>query len=137
MGLLLETSYPEETTEMTMKKEELDETACRAHHLAIRDTMELLSGKWKVRIIGALSFGPMRFMALKESIDGIAAKMLSKELQDLELNGLVRRTVLNTKPIAVEYELTEYGGTVKPIIEVIADWGKQHRLRVIHEMKTN
>jgi DNA-binding HxlR family transcriptional regulator len=118
-----------------MQKEELNESACKAHHLAIRDTMELLSGKWKIRIIGALSFGPMRFMALKESIDGVAAKMLSKELQELELNGLVKRSVLNTKPIAVEYELTEYGRTVKPIIEVIAEWGKQHRSKLIREMK--
>jgi len=117
------------------QNEEPEESACRAHHLAIRDTMELLSGKWKIRIIGALNFGPMRFMALKDSIDGIAAKMLSKELQDLELNGLVKRSILNTKPIAVEYSLTDYGGTVKPIIEVIAEWGKQHRSRLINEMK--
>lgn len=120
---------------MQISKEELDQTACKAHHLAIRDTMELLSGKWKIRIIGALSFGAMRFMAMKDSIDGIAAKMLSKELQDLELNGLVSRTVLNTKPISVEYELTEYGHSLKPIIEVIAEWGKQHRYRLMQEMK--
>jgi DNA-binding HxlR family transcriptional regulator len=98
MGLLWETSYLEETTSITMKKQELDQNVCKAHHLAIRDTMELLSGKWKIRIIGALSFGPMRFMELKDSIEGIAAKMLSKELQDLELNGMVDRRVLNSKP---------------------------------------
>ncbi len=118
-----------------MIKEELDQSVCKAHHMAIRDTMELLSGKWKIRIIGALSFGSMRFMALKDSIDGIAAKMLSKELQELEINGLVKRSVINTKPIAVEYELTAYGNTVKPIIELIAEWGKQHRQRMIQEIK--
>jgi len=121
--------------EMEIEKEALDQHACQAHHLAIRDTMELLSGKWKIRIIGALSFGKMRFMALKASIDGIAAKMLSKELQELETNGLVKRTVLSSKPITVEYELTTYGDTVKPIIELIAAWGKQHRERTIKEMK--
>jgi DNA-binding HxlR family transcriptional regulator len=120
---------------MNIKKEELKEKTCKAYHLSIRDTMELLSGKWKIRIIGALSFGPMRFMELKEEIDGIASKMLSKELQDLEINGLVKRTVLNLKPVAVQYELTEYGGSVKPIIEVIAEWGKKHREKIIREMK--
>jgi DNA-binding HxlR family transcriptional regulator len=115
--------------------EDLNQDACTVHHLAIRDTMDILNGKWKIRIIGALSFGPRRFMELKGTIDGIAAKMLSKELQDLELNGLVSRKVLNTKPTTVEYDLTEYGHSLKPIIESIAAWGKQHRDKVIRGMK--
>ncbi|CAM4065392.1 transcriptional regulator, HxlR family [Pedobacter westerhofensis] len=120
---------------MKIEKEDLDQTACTVHHLAIRDTMELLSGKWKLRIVGSLSFGKKRFMGLKANIDGIAAKMLSKELQELELNGLITRTVLNTKPTTVEYELTAYGHSLKPVIDVIADWGTQHRKKIIDEMK--
>ena len=108
--------------------------SCTAHHLAIRDTMDILSGKWKIPIIGSLSFGKKRFMALIADVEGIAAKMLSKELQELEMNGLVKRTVLNTKPITVEYELTDYGRTLQPIIEEMAAWGKQHRERVINEI---
>jgi DNA-binding HxlR family transcriptional regulator len=134
MRLLEETSYLKETSMKTVS-ENFNHDACRAHHLAIRDTMDILNGKWKIRIIGALSFGARRFMELKGTIDGIAAKMLSKELQDLELNGLVSRTVLNTKPITVEYDLTEYGHSLKPIIEVIAAWGVQHRDKVIKEIK--
>lgn len=104
-----------------------DAVSCRAHHRAISDTMDVLSGKWKIRIIGELTFGKRRFGELNTSIIGIAAKMLSKELQDLEANHLVKRTVLNTKPITVEYELTEYGHTVTPIINTMAIWGKTHR----------
>jgi DNA-binding HxlR family transcriptional regulator len=122
---------------MKIHKDELDQDVCTAHHLAIRDTMDILNGKWKIRIIGALSFGARRFMELKGTIDGIAAKMLSKELQDLELNGLVKRTVLNTKPITVEYELTSYGYSIKPIIDVIAAWGLQHREKVIKELRSH
>jgi DNA-binding HxlR family transcriptional regulator len=122
---------------MKEELENINQDACTAHHLAIRDTMDILNGKWKIRIIGALSFGARRFMELKGTIDGIAAKMLSKELQDLEMNGLVSRTVLNTKPITVEYDLTEYGHSLKPIIEVIAAWGKQHRDKVIKEIKSS
>jgi DNA-binding HxlR family transcriptional regulator len=53
--------------------------------------------------------------------------MLSKELQELEINGLVTRTVLSTKPISVEYELTAYGHSLKPIVDEMVTWGMQHR----------
>lgn len=69
----------------------------------------------------------MRFMDLIREVDGIAAKMLSKELQDMEMNRLVSRTVLNTKPVTVEYEITEYGKTLSPIIDEIAKWGIAYR----------
>lgn len=103
-------------------------TSCQTRILAIKDAMEILSGKWKFHILGTLmEGGKMRFMELLREVDGIAAKMLSKELQDLELNRLVHRTVLNTKPVTVEYEITEYGKTLKPIIEEIAKWGIAYR----------
>lgn len=121
---------------MNTAEEKLNQAACRVHHLAIRDAMDLLSGKWKIRLIGSLSFGPQRFMTLKGGIEGIAAKMLSKELQELELNGLIKRSVLNTKPIMVEYELTAYGYTLKPLIDMLAAWGMQHRENVIKGMET-
>ena len=132
MRLPKETGFLRETTiKMKVKREDLNHTACTTHHLAIRDTMDILSGKWKIRIIGSLSFGSKRFMELKGSIIGIAAKMLSKELHELELNGLVKRTVLETRPITVEYELTPYGHSLQPVIDVIADWGMQHRKKVM------
>ena len=117
------------------KQENYDQASCVVHHLAIRDTMDILSGKWKTRIIGSLSFGRKRFMMLMTDIEGIAAKMLSKELQELEINGLVTRSVLATKPITVEYELTDYGRTLKPIIDEMAAWGKLHRERIRKEVK--
>jgi DNA-binding HxlR family transcriptional regulator len=114
-----------------MKDEtEYSDEACNAHHRAIQDTMDILSGKWKLRIVGSLSLNKKRFMELKVHIDGIAAKMLSKELQDLEINGLVNRTIINTKPITVEYELTAYGHSLKPIIDQMVIWGIQHRKRL-------
>jgi DNA-binding HxlR family transcriptional regulator len=118
-----------------LNKEDFDQEVCGAHHMAIRDTMDILNGKWKIRIIGMLSFGPRRFMELKSGIEGIAAKMLSKELRDLEVNGLVTRTVLNTKPITVEYELSRYGYSLKPVIDGIAAWGIEHRKTIINMTK--
>lgn len=113
-----------------MKKKALpeDSQTCNQFKLAIRDTMDFLSGKWKIQIIGTLLRNDtMRFMDLLREVDGIAAKMLSKELQDLEQNALVKREVLNTKPITVHYSITEYGTTLKPVIEAIAGWGIEHR----------
>jgi DNA-binding HxlR family transcriptional regulator len=107
--------------------------------LAIKDTMELLSGKWKIQIIGALMHHneSLRFMDLLRSVNGIAAKMLSKELQELEINQLVKRTVMNTKPITVEYEITDYGRTLDKMIAEIANWGTEHRKRIFEKASLN
>jgi DNA-binding HxlR family transcriptional regulator len=96
--------------------------------LAIKDTMELLSGKWKIQIIGCLMMhGTMRFMDLRRRVKGIAAKMLSKELQELEQNQLIRRNVMDTRPITVEYELTTHGASLLNVIREIRTWGASHR----------
>lgn len=106
--------------------------ACPIQMLAVRDALDILSGKWKISIIGALSLGgKYRFKELEREVTGITAKMLSKELQDLEINELVHRTVLDTKPVTVEYELTPYGKTLENVIKTLADWGVQHRSRMM------
>lgn len=79
----------------------------------------------------------MRFMDLIRAVEGIGAKMLSKELQALEMNQLVKRTVCNTKPITVEYEITEYGKTLQPIIAEIGNWGKEHRKKLFQTAEKN
>ena len=101
---------------------------CHFRINAVKDSMELLTGKWKIHILGTLLYGgKMRFMDLQREVCGIGAKMLSKELQDLEMNQLVTRTVLNTKPITVEYDLTDFGKTLEPVIDSIAQWGIDYR----------
>jgi len=102
--------------------------------LAARDVMEILSGKWKIQILAALMFkGNMRFMDLLRSVEGIGAKMLSKELQDLEINRLIKRTVLPTKPITVDYAITPYGKTLRSLINAIVNWGVNHRKTIMNE----
>jgi DNA-binding HxlR family transcriptional regulator len=100
--------------------------------LAVHDTLDLLGGKWKIAIIGALSFnGKQRFGELQREVTGIGAKMLSKELRELEVNELVTRTVHDTKPVTVEYELTPYGKTLEEVIVALSSWGHKHRQRII------
>ena len=123
-----------------MKKEALSSssTGCKTRILAINDSMEILAGKWKFHIIGTLMlFEKLRFMELLREVDGIGAKMLSKELQDLEMNHLIRRTVLNTKPLTVEYELTDCGKTLGPIIDEIAKWGITYRSTLYQKNETS
>ncbi len=120
-------------TPATTKKVPETRGECPKELLAIKDTMDVLSGKWKIQIIATLINydRALRFMDLLRLVDGIAAKMLSKELQDLEINLLVKRTVQNTKPITVEYELTPHGKTLERIIGEIGLWGKSHRKKII------
>ncbi|WP_277013608.1 winged helix-turn-helix transcriptional regulator [Flavobacterium lindanitolerans] len=104
---------------------------CQVRMQAISDTMSLLSGKWKFHILGTLIEGnTLGFMDLLREINGIGTKMLSKELQDLEVNNLVNRRVMNTKPITVEYSITEYGKTLAPLIDEMAKWGIDYREKV-------
>ena len=110
---------------------------CKTKMQSIQDAMDLLGGKWKIRIIGTLSFGAFYFMSLQRQVGGIGSKMLSKELQELEVNGLVKRIVHDTKPITVHYELTAYGKTIIPIIDEIANWGGSHRARIFEKQLLN
>jgi len=104
---------------------------CQARMQAISDAMSLLSGKWKFHIVGTLIEGnTLGFMDLLREINGIGSKMLSKELQDLEINNLVNRKVMHTKPITVEYSITEYGKTLLPLIDELAKWGMDYRKSV-------
>lgn len=103
---------------------------CSQILFAIQDALDLISGKWKIKVISVLLYGKKNFTDLQKQIDGLGAKMLSKELQDLEINGIITRTVNVTKPITVSYELTEYGHTLEPIIRALADWGTEHRHKI-------
>jgi DNA-binding HxlR family transcriptional regulator len=99
--------------------------------LAVNDTMNVIKGKWKLSIIGSLLYGSKRFKELEREIPKITPRMLSKELKELELNGIVQRKVYNTMPVTVEYELTSSGKSFKKVLDVMVEWGLQHRKIVI------
>jgi len=100
---------------------------------SVRDALDLLGGKWKLPIILGLTGGPRRFKQLQREVAGITAKMLSKELKELEQNGLLTRHVdADAVPVAVTYTLAGYGSTLFPVIEALRDWGQLHRRRIMH-----
>lgn len=95
--------------------------------MAANDTMNVLSGKWKMPIMASLIFGKKRFKDLEKEIPKITPRMLSKELRDLEVNGIVTRTVHNTIPVIIEYEFTESGKNFKKVMDAMVEWGLEHR----------
>jgi DNA-binding HxlR family transcriptional regulator len=103
---------------------------CTRHMKPVRDALDMLNGKWKIPIIIALTFGNYRFKELHRQI-GITPKMLSKELKELEMHQLVKRTVYDTTPVTVSYELTPYAASLRTVIDALHDWGQQHRNRLM------
>ena len=113
-----------------LKQLDHDPKKCTRHIMAVHDAMYILNGRWKISIIASLCFNTLRFTDLLREVEGISGKMLSRELKNLEENQLVTRTVLNTQPITVEYQLTEYGHTLKEVIDSLAKWGYNHRKKI-------
>ena len=110
-----------------------DARLCKQGGLALKDAIELLSGKWKFCILLNLStHGTMRFKDLQDTVDGITPKVLSKELQDLEENLLLTRTVNNTKPVTVSYRVTEHAKEVQPVLNELIKFGLKHRDKIIN-----
>jgi len=95
--------------------------------LAINDTLNVISGKWKLPIIATMSFGKQRFTEIQRNIPKITPRMLSKELKELELNGVIKRTVYNSIPVMVEYELTESAKQLSTVMNSMILWGINHR----------
>lgn len=104
-----------------------DGAECNRALAAVRDSLYVIGGKWKLPIIIALTEGPQRFRELQRSLEGITPKVLSKELKELELNAFIVRTVYDTKPVTVEYGLTEYSRTLRPVLNALRIWGARHR----------
>lgn len=104
--------------------------SCSKARLAIRDTLDIVGGKWKLVLISVLRSGRKGFNELSREA-GISPRILSKELQELEMNGLVSRNVFNTKPVTVQYELTEYSTTLEDVLIALEKWGQQHRKKII------
>lgn len=107
-------------------------TCSTEYVLALNDTLNVMNGKWKLPIIGSLMFGKKRFKELEREIPKITPRMLSKELKDLEMNGMVSRTVYDTIPVTVEYELTKSGLSLSEVLDKMMEWGVAHRKEIMH-----
>ena len=126
-----------------LNKEE--STACNSKHtpsecsrgiMALEDTLYVIGGKWKLKIINALrTGGSSRFNQLQQTVTGISARILSKELKELELNGFVKRIVYTDTPVVVIYEITPYSNTLGPVLSEMIKWGTTHKNKIRKDYK--
>ena len=112
---------------------QLDGLSCKDVAFALRDTMNAISGKWKLAIIGTMLYGKTRFTDIERNIPNITPRMLSKELRELELHGVVKRTVIDDIPVVIRYELTDSGKELQPLIVEMMKWGQRHRSAMLSE----
>ncbi|KMK76915.1 winged helix-turn-helix transcriptional regulator [Alkalihalobacillus pseudalcaliphilus] len=94
---------------------------CPKYELAI----DLLGKKWTGLIIRVLLDGPKRFKEIKEQIPEMSDRILTERMKELEKLDVVKRHVYPEKPVRIEYELTQKGHALKPVIEAIQSWGEK------------
>jgi len=99
--------------------------------LAVKDALEVLSGKWKLPILIALLNGAKRFKEIAREVPGISDRMLSKELKELESHQLVIRKVIDAFPPVVEYSTTDHTMSLHSVIGALKDWGYHHRKHIM------
>lgn len=93
----------------------------------VETTLMLIGDKWKVLILRDLMDGTKRFGELKKSVGNVTQKVLTAQLRSMEESGLVERTVYAEVPPRVEYNLTALGKSLKPILDVMWDWGTEYK----------
>ena len=97
-----------------------------------------LGGKWKIRILFTLfNNKKVRFNELKKVLKTITQQMLSKQLRELETDGIVNRKVYQVVPPKVEYSLTEFGLSVIPILKSFSDWNRKNTKTISLKLNKN
>ena len=97
-----------------------------------------LGGKWKIRILFYLFNNKIvRFNKLKKKLKTITQQMLSKQLKELEIDGIINREVHQVVPPKVEYSLTEFGLSVIPILKSFSDWNKKNTKTISQKLNKN
>lgn len=89
--------------------------------------LNILSGKWKLRILWHLSKGTVRFNELQRRLGEITTKTLTQQLRELEEQHILQRVVYPERPPKVEYSLTELGLTILPVLQALCDWGTAYQ----------
>ena len=86
-------------------------------------TVDVIGGRWRTVLLSHLKEGVHRYGELRRATPGISEKMLSQRLRELEADGLISRRVRGTVPPHVEYDLTEEGRSLAPVLQALYDWG--------------
>lgn len=95
-------------------------------YLPIEAALDVLGGKWKIIILCHLKDSRKRTFELKQLIPQISQKMLTQQLRELEADGIVIREIRSEIPPKVDYYLSEYGQSLKSILDTMDHWGEKH-----------
>jgi DNA-binding HxlR family transcriptional regulator len=114
-----------------MKKR--DHKECVSALLPVKDTLDLIGGKWKLLIIISIWEGNKHFREIERSIPKLSTKVLAKELKELEMNKLLHRNVIDDFPVRIEYTLTEHAKSLKTVIGTLHSWGLTHRKAIFEK----
>ncbi|MCC3376304.1 helix-turn-helix domain-containing protein [Cohnella sp. REN36] len=100
----------------------------QTYNIPSEATLEVIGGKWKLLILCHLNClpGSMRTSELKKAIPDISQKVLTQQLRELEEDGIIHRTVYNQVPPKVVYEISEFGMSLKSILDQLDEWGEQY-----------
>jgi DNA-binding HxlR family transcriptional regulator len=101
-----------------------------AYNCPVEATLDVIGGKWKALVLFWLRDEVCRFGELRRRIPDVSERMLTQQLRELEAHGIVRRQVYPVVPPKVEYSLTAYGRTLRPITDLLCAWGKRHIKRL-------
>lgn len=112
-----------------MKKKEHKE--CFSSLMPVRDTLEIIGGKWKLLILISIAEGNKHFREIERSIPKLSTKVLSKELKELEANRMIQRAVIDDFPVRIEYTVTTHAKTLKKVIKALHEWGILHRKEIL------
>ena len=93
----------------------------------VETTLCLIGNKWKVLILRELRHGRRRFTELKRAVGGISQKVLTANLRSMEADGLLSRQSFAEVPPRVEYELTEFGMSLSPVLDSLSAWGTRYQ----------
>ena len=96
----------------------------------VETALTLIGEKWKILIIFSLLDETKRFGQLKSSLGSISQKVLTQQLRAMEKDGLVSRKVYAEVPPRVEYSLTKIGMSIKPILDVMYEWGEDYKRKM-------
>lgn len=97
----------------------------KAYACPVELTLNVVGGKWKVLLLWNMKGGVKRYGELKKLVPGITHKMLTQQLRELEDDGIINRRVYEIVPPRVEYSLTERGEQLRPVLEMMGQWGAQ------------
>jgi DNA-binding HxlR family transcriptional regulator len=92
----------------------------------VEAALDVIGGKWKPLILWALGDEVMRFGELQKALPGVNTKMLTKQLRELEEDGVIRRKIYPEVPPRVEYTITDFGKTLIPILNALCNWGAEY-----------